>query len=123
MTDHVVVEVTCHHEGGGGKADLPPQTVYRVQVTPGREVRGFELSGRVVLNGGVLQGEDLRTKWRALWGAATRTGQVPRVVHQLRCSDCDSTVRVPDLDLRRALTRLAEAGVSSVELTKVPRIV
>lgn len=118
-----VVAVECDHRGSGDYwRQQEPTLVARFDVTPGREPRGFVLEGRVLIDGQRLAGDSRATKWRNLFAAAARSGHLPVVTHQLEC-ECGQAARVPDLPMRRAMTRLAEQGGDSVPLRLLPGIV
>ncbi len=121
MAEYVFVTVRCAHRGQGHLSEVEAETIRRMRVTPGREPRGLTLEGtRITVQGKRLQGDTPAAKWRALWNAASETGYAPRAVHQLRCDTCGVNRRVADLPLRRALTRLAEQGLLSVDLADLP---
>lgn len=120
MSESVAVAVVCDHRGAGDLAEQDPAPLLTVLVTPGREPRGFLLTGRMVADGQRLDADSRARKWRAMWQAAHRNGDLPREVHELRCPACGFTRRTGDLALRRVLTRLAENGVHSVAIQSIP---
>lgn len=120
MKEYVAVDVVCRHSGQGRLTEKPEETLLKVAVRPGEEPTGFLLSGRILSGGKVLPGSDMRSKWRALWESAWSSGELPYGHHLLTCSICGKTLRIRDLVLRRHLSKVAAAGVSSVPIHMLP---
>lgn len=121
MTEYSIVTVVCSYR----PAHDNPQEVDRFVVSD-REPRGVLRDGaRVVVDGERVEPRPEENTFRTYFRAAQETGHLPVAVIEMRCpaENCVITARVPDLGLRRALTRLAEHGIHTAELKDIERIV
>lgn len=113
MSEYLSVEVRCEHRGGHG-VEAEPETLLVFSFPRGQiEPVGFIPGGRVLLRGRVIPiggGGFMRTILET-----ARSGWLPKVVHEYRCSICPTTLRIPDGDLQRKLRAAGHAGHEVVE--------
>ncbi len=115
VSGSVMVEVVCHHAGAGGGE---PLVVLRCAV--GRDLEPslkdtLRGGGRVFVNGIRVDPDD-GAMITGILRLARESGYVPAVKRELWCP-CGLTVEVSETELREALTRLAERGVTQAELS------
>ena len=119
MSESVAVEVVCHHEGTGGGE---PVVLLRHAVgrDPLASLEDSLRAGRRLLVNGIPVDPDDGVMITRVLRLARETGYLPRVERELWCP-CGLTVVVSETELRKTLTRLAEAGVVQAELSRFNR--